>query len=219
MLPLLSIVLPPSIHIGASLLNEPALTGARALVNEAGQATRLTNSHMLITQVSYTAPLIPTAASTLRASESQAISIREEKATVDEQSFRYVSTQVRSDLCELSAYEQLSAFLPNRLDISNSGETRFNIDTDVQCHRYGSENRYFKCEAQRLARATEIPLLGQVTLGVDNTTSGKIISEHALEVQFEVTVQDYTGSRAGCFAVEIGLDFPCRVSIETLAVY
>ena len=112
-----------------------------------------------------------------------------------------------------------SLHLPNRLDISNSGESRFNIDTDVQCHRYGPYTGILICDTQRLTRETDVPFLGQVTLGVDNTTSGKILNEHALEVQFDVTVQDCTGSRAGCFAVEIGLDFPCPVSIKTIAVY
>ena len=216
---LITIALTSSIYSGASLLTEPVLTDARAVATEAEQETRYIRSSVAITKSSYTAPLLPTAASKPRAKASQAFNEVQEQTIVDEQSFRYMSTQLRSDVCDLSAYKQLSAFLPNRLDISNSDGSHFNIDTDVQCQRYGPYNRHFICETQQLTRSTDVPFLGQVTLGVNNTTSGKILNEHALEVQFDMTVQDCTGSRAGCFAVEIGLDFPCPVSIKTLAVY
>ena len=141
------------------------------------------------------------------------------KIIIKESSFHYLGTHLRSDVCGLSSYEELSDFLPNRLDISNSKEAHFNIDTDIQCHRYGSENRKFTCDEQKLTRTSIVPFFGQVTMNLNNTTSGKILSEHAIELKFEVSVQDCTDNQAGCFAVGLGLDLPCKLTLETIAVY
>ena len=116
--------------------------------------------------------------------------------------------QVLSDVCNVGNFNSnLTETVPSTLEISNSSEGSFFIDSDTECEISGLE---FICGKQFLEEET----WGAV-IGLSNVMYGTISDEENINILFDVEVLSCSDS-ALCLGMEAVLDLPCLIELETV---
>ena len=112
-----------------------------------------------------------------------------------------------SDTCSVGDYQDVNEMVPTSFRIEESETDLFQTD-DVLCVIEPEGNK-FVCES---IKTEEEALSGTAKLQIKTTMKGVLLSETMMDLEFDVVVESCEG--AGCFLINMALDFPCPVTLK-----
>ena len=111
-----------------------------------------------------------------------------------------------SDSCGVAEYQDVKEMVPSKFKIEESSRGSFNTDsTECAVNQAG----IFICNP---TRANESALGGTATLKIKTTMGGELLSEYSMNLNFDVIIESCEG--AGCFMIEMALNFPCPITLN-----
>ena len=111
-----------------------------------------------------------------------------------------------SDNCNIEEYQEVNSMVPSEFTIVDSNAHTFQTDS-TQCNMNNLGN--FICNATSIE---EKALGGTATLNIETIMKGSLLSQSLMNLEFDVNINSCTG--AGCFMIEMALEFPCEVTLN-----
>ena len=111
-----------------------------------------------------------------------------------------------SDSCSVGDYQDVKEMVPKRFLVEETAPETFQTD-DTNCTVDSSGT--FVCDP---IRSSENALSGTATLKIRTTMKGKLESPTLMQLGFDVVIEECEG--AGCFLINMALDFPCPVTLS-----